>query len=95
MSLISLEFGALFAIFILLYFIVPRKMQIALLLAFSVFFSIASDGALFIFMLFTIASTYIGAKLMMHRNKVLSIQLADISDELRDARRSARDDVEK
>ena len=95
MSLISLEFGALFAIFILLYFIVPRKMQIALLFAFSVFFSIASDGALFLFMLFTIVSTYAGAKLMMRQNAALSVQLADISDELRDARRAARDDAER
>jgi len=79
-SFISLTFYAFCLLLVLAYYLVPKRMQLFVLLIFNVVFILASDGELVIFMIITVISTYIAGKIMNRNDRALKAQIAAVPD---------------
>ena len=90
MSFISINFYAFCLLLVILYYLVPKRMQLFVLLVFNAWFILASSGALSVFMLITVLTTYGAGRVMNRHEREFKEQAAAIPDITRQQRRELR-----
>ena len=85
-SFVSLPFYAFCLLLLLAYYLVPKKGQIAVLLAFNIFFILASSGWLALFMLITMVTTYYAGRVMNANGRRCREQIAAMEEPTRKER---------